>query len=142
PEVLARIAQHWTLIGNSPTTIEQIKDPTCLAALCRRSGIPHPDTRLDPPKTSAGWLAKRRGGAGGVHIRSAGAEQRASEAYYYQREVRGDPVSALVLADGHTAMVLGFSEQWSSPAPEQPFRYGGAMQPAPPAPATPPAPTH
>jgi uncharacterized protein len=36
-----------------------------------------------------------------------------------------------VLADGHSAMVLGFSAQWSSPAPEQPFRYGGAVQPAP-----------
>jgi predicted ATP-grasp superfamily ATP-dependent carboligase len=45
--------------------------------------------------------------------------------------VSGDPVSALVLTDGHSAMVLGFSAQWSSPAPEQPFRYGGAVQPAP-----------
>jgi uncharacterized protein len=131
PDLLARIAQHWTLIGNSATTVEQIKNPIFLAGLCRRCGIPHPDTRLDAPNDSPGWLAKRRGGAGGAHIRSAGTVQSASKADYYQREVRGDAVSALALADGHTAIVLGLSAQWSSPAPEQPFRYGGAVQPAP-----------
>ena len=131
PDVLARIAQHWTLIGNSPATVERIKDPTFLAALCRRCGIPHPDTRPDLPNDAAGWLAKRSGGAGGTHIRIVAGERTAPEAYYFQRRVSGDPVSALVLADGHSAMVLGFSAQWSSPAPEQPFRYGGAVQPAP-----------
>lgn len=131
PEVLARIAQHWTLIGNSPATVERIKDPTFLAVLCRRCGIPHPDTRPDLPNDAAGWLAKRSGGAGGTHIRIVAGERTAPEAYYFQRRVSGDPVSALVLADGHSAIVLGFSAQWSSPAPEQPFRYGGAVQPAP-----------
>ena len=131
PDVLARIAQHWTLIGNSPATVERIKDPTFLAALCRRCGIPHPDTRPDLPNDAAGWLAKRSGGAGGTHIRIVAGERTAPEAYYFQRRVSGDPVSALVLADGHSAMVLGFSAQWSSPAPEQPFRYGGAVRPAP-----------
>jgi predicted ATP-grasp superfamily ATP-dependent carboligase len=131
PDVLARIAQHWTLIGNSPATVARIKDPTFLAALCRRCGIPHPDTRPDLPNDAAGWLAKRSGGAGGTHIRIVAGERTAPEAYYFQRRVSGDPVSALVLADGYSAMVLGFSAQWSSPAPEQPFRYGGAVQPAP-----------
>jgi predicted ATP-grasp superfamily ATP-dependent carboligase len=136
PDVLARIAQHWTLIGNSPAVVERIKNPSFLAALCERCGIPHPDTRPDAPKDAAGWLAKRSGGAGGTHIRIAAGGRTASEAYYFQRRVSGDPVSALVLADGHSAMVLGFSAQWSSPAPEQPFRYGGAVQPAPLAPET------
>lgn len=131
PDVLARIAQHWTLIGNSPATVARIKDPTFLAVLCRRCGIPHPDTRPDLPNDAAGWLAKRSGGAGGTHIRIVAGERTAPEAYYFQRRVSGDPVSALVLADGHSAMILGFSAQWSSPAPEQPFRYGGAVQPAP-----------
>jgi uncharacterized protein len=130
PDVLAGIARHWTLIGNSSGTVERIKNPTLLALLCRRCGIPHPDTRLDAPNDTTGWLAKRTGGAGGSHIRNAGGLRSAADAYYYQREVSGDPISALVLADGCSATVLGFSAQWSSPAPGQPFRYGGAMQPA------------
>ena len=64
PDVLARIAQRWTLIGNSPATVARIKDPTFLAALCRRCGIPHPDTRPDPPNDAdrLARKAKRRSG--------------------------------------------------------------------------------
>jgi predicted ATP-grasp superfamily ATP-dependent carboligase len=51
-------------------------------------------------------------------------------AFYYQRRVAGEPISALVLADGKAAAVLGFSRQWSSPGPGNPFRYGGAVRPA------------
>jgi uncharacterized protein len=130
PDLLANIAQHWMLIGNSPATVERIKDPTALAAMCRSCGIPHPDTRLDAPDDMTGWLAKRRGGAGGMHIRIADQDRGAAEGSYYQRFVAGDPVSALVLADGHSSLVLGFSAQWSSPSPQQPFRYGGAARPA------------
>src|SRR5216684_2450008 len=49
---------------------------------------------------------------------------------YYQRRVSGSPVSALVLGNGRTAIVLGFSAQWASPAEGRPFRYGGAVRPA------------
>ena len=136
PELLASIAKYWMLIGNSPATVERIKDPATLAGMCKRCGVPHPDTRLDAPDDTTGWLVKRKGGAGGTHIRAAHQDQRGAEGYYYQRFVAGDPVSALVLANGHSGLVLGFSAQWSSPAPEQPFRYGGASQPAALAPET------
>jgi len=54
---------------------------------------------------------------------------------YFQRHVGGWPVSALVLADGRRAMVLGFSIQWAEPTPRHPYRYAGAARPAPIAPA-------
>src|SRR5262249_1668816 len=50
-------------------------------------------------------------------------------AHYYQRHVPGRPVSGLFLADGRRGVLLGWSEQWPSPAPGQPFRFGGAAQP-------------
>jgi uncharacterized protein len=50
--------------------------------------------------------------------------------FYYQRRVAGEPISALVLADGTASVLLGFSAQWSSPTPTNPFRYGGAVRPA------------
>jgi predicted ATP-grasp superfamily ATP-dependent carboligase len=43
----------------------------------------------------------------------------------------GVPVSALFLAAGGHAELIGFSAQWSSPTPGKPYRYGGAVQPAP-----------
>ncbi len=130
PDLLACIAQRWRLIGNDANTVAQIKNPLALAALCDRGRIPHPDTSTDPPQVPTGWLAKRIGGAGGSHIRLDGYAVPAPADFYYQRRVDGTPVSALVLANGHSAMILGFSTQWSSPAPQRPFRYGGAARPA------------
>jgi predicted ATP-grasp superfamily ATP-dependent carboligase len=128
PDLLERIAQRWGLVGNSAGTVRRIKDPLAFAQLCRDCSIPHPEVSLTPPAAMSGWLAKRAGGAGGVHIHVAGEDHGPS--FYFQRRVAGVPVSALLLADGQRAVVLGFSRQWSAPTPSRPFRYGGAAQPA------------
>jgi uncharacterized protein len=129
PEVLGNIARRWKLLGNPPDVIVRAKDPLVLSKLCRDNGIAHPDISLSPPSDPIYWLRKRKGGAGGRHIRAA-VDDVGSETFYYQRRVAGTPTSALFLADGNRALVLGFSAQWSSPTPRQPFRYGGAVQPA------------
>ena len=73
---------------------------------------------------------KRIGGAGGSHIRLAGGVESATGTYY-QRHTAGRPVSALIAGDGKCGRLLGFSEQWPSPdRAAQPFRFGGAAQPA------------
>jgi len=129
PEVLGNIARRWKLLGNPPDVIVRAKDPLVLSKLCRDNGIAHPDISLSPPSDPINWLRKRKGGAGGQHIRAA-VDDIGGRTFYYQRRVAGAPTSALFLADGNRALVLGFSAQWSSPAPQQPFRYGGAVQPA------------
>ncbi len=131
PELLAEIARHWPLLGNGPETVACVKDPAAFAQLCRRCEVPHPEISLTRPGAVAGWVAKRAGGAGGVHIRVEPDASGTERGYYFQRRVRGTPVSALLLADGRRIQLLGFSSQWPSPAPGQPFRYGGAVRPAP-----------
>jgi predicted ATP-grasp superfamily ATP-dependent carboligase len=129
PELLAEISRRWRLLGNAPRTVARLKDPGCFAALCRDCAIPHPQIVLDRPAAMAGWLAKRAGGAGGTHVKTA-RPCGGRGTTYYQRRVSGAPVSALVLGDGRAAIVLGLSTQWASPAPGAPFRYGGAVRPA------------
>jgi predicted ATP-grasp superfamily ATP-dependent carboligase len=129
PQLLARLAQRWPLFGNSADKVAMVKDPEIFAALCRDCGIAHPRVSLSPPTARNSWVAKRRGGSGGHHVAAASAKE-FGEGVYYQSRVPGTPVSALLLANGVCAVVLGFSEQWASPAPRQPFRYGGAVQPA------------
>src|SRR5262249_41934138 len=73
------------------------------------------------------WVVKIAGGAGGAHIRRASRQARTS-GDYFQRFVSGHSVSALFIADGRGARVIGFSRQWTSPAPEAPYRYGGAVR--------------
>jgi uncharacterized protein len=128
PQLLATIAARWRLIGNSPGTVARLKDPLAFAALCAAVGAPHPPASLQPPADPDGWLRKRRGGAGGGHIKAASSGEPV-EGTYFQRQVAGMPVSALVLADGRRAKMLGFSAQWSSATPHQPFRFGGAVAP-------------
>lgn len=128
-DLLDRLGQHWPLLGNAPSVLAHVKDPLALAALCSELAIMHPETRIEPPLDTTGWLIKHAGGCGGAHVAPAEPAPR-SESDYYQRCVAGRPVSALLLADGRRASVLGFSEQWASAAPGQLWRFGGSARPA------------
>ena len=130
-DLLTNIGGCWPLLGNSAETVERVKDPLGFAATCRAANIPHPETSLVPPTDKAGWLAKRIGGAGGWHIGPAGDAGKRGKDIYFQRRVEGEAVSALLLCDGRNVLVLGFSAQWTAPTARHPFRYGGAVRPAP-----------
>lgn len=128
--LLATMAARWPLLGNDPQTVARLKDPRRFFEHLDRLSIPHPETTTKTPNTTAGWLAKRPGGAGGGHIQPLGRKGRRNNVYY-QRQAAGRPVSALFVADGREARVIGFSEQWTAPVEGKPWRYGGAVQPAP-----------
>jgi uncharacterized protein len=130
PELLARIAGRWQLLGNGGGVVAKLKDPQTFSLMCSDLNILSPEISLFEPSSRNGWLAKRQGGAGGAHIKYAGGSVDGSGGFYYQRKVSGTPISACFLADGKRAQVLGFSAQWSSPTPRQPYRYGGAVRPA------------
>lgn len=130
PDLVDRIAARWRLLGNSGETIRALKDPLGFAALCARLGIRHPETRIDRPASDddGPWLSKRAGAAGGLHIGFLGERDSAADRYY-QRFTKGARHSALFVASGGRAVILGLSEQWPSPSPTEPFRYGGACGP-------------
>jgi len=128
PELLEHLAQHGRIFGCGADTVRRVKDPEAFASLCGDCAVPHPEISRARPVDATGWLAKREGGAGGSHVVAAATRDAVN--FYYQRRVPGAPVSALFLANGKRALVLGFSSQWASPAPHQPHRYGGAIRPA------------
>lgn len=128
PGILDSLAQHFFVYGNKAALVAEAKDPSTLAALCAKHDIPHPEIRFDRPHDPGAWLIKRRGGGGGIHIRSA--EEGAAPEDYYQRRVAGAPVSILLLADGEEAQILGASSQWTAKSSVLPFRFGGAVRPA------------
>src|SRR5439155_8001490 len=95
--------------------------------------IAHPPVRFSAP-SGAGWLSKDAGGAGGWHIRHAedGPEaQDAPQRRYYQRRAPGTPMSALFVAHGGQASVLGFNELIVRGIGRHPFVYCGAIGPVP-----------
>ena len=130
PELLETLARGRRLWGNRPEVLRAIKDPAYFFGMLDRLGLPHPEIRSEAPPETAGWLVKGVGGAGGGHIRALSQTKAATAGRYYQRRVAGRPVSCLFLADGRQGQLLGWSEQWPSPDPAHPFRFGGAVQPA------------
>ncbi len=107
PALLARLGEKIPLLGNLPETLVLMKHPERFAALLQRLHLPHPVTSLTPPANDRDWLRKRIGGSGGSHIAAATGTIAAS-GDYFQRRVAGELLSALFVADGVRARVLGF----------------------------------
>lgn len=126
PDIIDTLAEIFRIAGNSTATIRAVKDPASLSQLCRDLDIRHPAIRFSAP-AEADWLMKLGGGAGGSHIRPAGAVP-LENGHYYQKFVMGRSVSALFLAQAGSARIIGFSRQWPSPSQSSPFRYGGAVR--------------
>jgi predicted ATP-grasp superfamily ATP-dependent carboligase len=129
PELLRLISRRWPLLGTGASAVARFKSPEDFFATLDRLGIAHPPTQSAPPARGGKWLAKKRGGAGGSHIVPS-RHARAKADNYFQEHVAGRAVSALFVACGGEARVLGFSEQWTSPLSSRPWRYGGAVCPA------------
>ena len=129
PETIAAIARMTRIFGNDAETLKRAKDPLALARLCAAIGVSHPEIAFAPPDEPELWLMKRRGGAGGAHITAATGSRPAPPDCYFQRRVAGKSISALFLANGKKAEIIGLSMQWTAPTPASPFRYGGAAGP-------------
>lgn len=130
--LVAEIEARHPLLGCTARSLAVLADrPRALAHLARRSGAAVPATRREPPRRMHGWLAKRDGACGGMHIRPA-AECARDAARYYQREVRGPSLSALYVAGREECVLVGMARhlRWHPQAPA-PWRYEGAVAIAP-----------
>ncbi len=123
-ELLARAAP---LAGNSAAVVRAVRPPLRWFALLDRIGAPYPATCLNPPAAPRGWLIKSAGGSGGWHVRRWQPQLPVPADAYFQRHAAGRAASALFVADGRTARVIGWQWHIHAPAPGLPWRYGGVM---------------
>lgn len=131
PALLTRLARGRTLYGNAAKTVAGLKDPASFFSLLDSLAIRHPQISLTPPAKPQGWLAKEVGGYGGFHIRSALRGAASSAPIYYQRLRHGCSCSALFLADGERARIVGFNEQFAVNLHGAHYCYAGAINRAP-----------
>ena len=83
---------------------------------------------FEKPNRTQGWLQKTIGGTGGAHIKPVlPLNLGLTQPVYYQKIQAGTPMSCLFLAQNKQAQILGVNEQWCSPAPFSPYRFGGAV---------------
>jgi predicted ATP-grasp superfamily ATP-dependent carboligase len=125
PRLVAKLGARFPLIGNDAETIQRTKDPKHFFSLLDDLGVPHPETRLEAPADPEGWLMKRIGGSGGLHVHACPAKPRPDKRRYFQRHAAGKEISLLGLVSEKSA-AFAVSRQWTSPLPRRPFRYGGA----------------
>jgi predicted ATP-grasp superfamily ATP-dependent carboligase len=132
PELLGRGAQALPLIGTPAETVLRVRDPAGFFGMLDWLGLPHPEVQFDEPDPPLGWLRKEARGTGGWHIRRADDRHPvdAAQQPYYQREAPGTPMSALFIANGREARVLGISELIVRPlGAHHPHVYRGAIGP-------------
>jgi predicted ATP-grasp superfamily ATP-dependent carboligase len=136
-DVMEQCAQSLALIGNDACTVAAIKQPAEFFRVLDGYGIGHPETRSTPP-VGAGWLSKRIGGTGGWHVRrlpvgrsTVAATRLPSRlpSVYYQRESAGVPMSALFLANGKEARLVGFNRLLHGAVGDRPYVFQGAIGP-------------
>ncbi len=133
PRMMERLAEHFLILGNTPDTVRQTKDPDIFFGALANHGIRHPETQRQPPKESNGWLMKRIGGSGGLHIHRCPSHPKPDTRRYFQSEIEGDTLSALGIVDKQGA-VFAFTRQWCAPLKKRPYRYGGVSGPVTPEP--------
>lgn len=130
PEALEPLARQVKILG-AREGLARAKDPLGFAQACRDAGIATPEISFARPDAPADWLVKRRGGSGGLHVR-AGAEHGPLRPHeYWQRRVAGRSISLLFVRGSAALTPVAWSEQWTAPAPDAPFRYAGAAGPIP-----------
>lgn len=134
-DLLAAAAGVLPLLGNSPATVARVRTPGDFLALLARLDIAHPPSRLSAPDDPRGWLSKDAHACGGWHVRRLDAGDvgsgRRGEGRYFQRELAGAPMSALFLADGQAARVVGVARQIVRPLGRRPFVFRGGVGPVP-----------
>jgi predicted ATP-grasp superfamily ATP-dependent carboligase len=149
PDLLERGAALLPLIGTPADAVRRVRDPQAFFGLLAAEGIPHPPVQMTAPADGVGWLVKDAHGCGGWHIRRVSPERQgempevpevpdATEAaapvsahHYFQREMRGEPMSATFVANGREARVLGFNQLIVGPFGPRPFVFRGVLGPVP-----------
>ncbi len=130
PELIDKLSLLAPTFSNTKETVSGIKDPFVLSKLLERHEIAHPATQYDKPNTLKSFLIKKTAGQGGAHVKCIKTSNSTiTDAHYYQEFVAGDVLSALFLANGKEAKVLGFNQQLKSDDFEElPFLYKGAIK--------------
>lgn len=127
PDLVAQLSRGRELLGTPAELLDAVRDPWEVGAAARTAGARAPETRtideLPAADRASGWLRKPRHGGGGRGVRRwRGGRLHAGE--ILQRHVHGLSCSAVAIADGRQAAVLGITEQL-----HRGFRWTGNLTP-------------
>jgi predicted ATP-grasp superfamily ATP-dependent carboligase len=135
PALLTALAEARPLWGNLPRTVAATRDPWQWSRALARAGLPAAAVRsLNDPPSNGRWLLKPLASAGGLRITTwTGATGNGIDpaAYFLQERVAGKSCSAVFVAAGGQACLLGVTQQligcrWAGACG---FWYAGSLGP-------------
>ncbi|MDG3003917.1 ATP-grasp domain-containing protein [Paludisphaera mucosa] len=133
PDLVERLTRLGRLLGNGPDVLRRVRDPWQVGATLQAAGMPTPALRRasDGPAESGSWLRKNPAVAGGLGVAWAdGAQGAAAPMAYLQEFVEGPTFSALFVAAGGDARLLGVARQFRGALGAE-FLYRGGVGPWP-----------
>mgnify|MGYP001948564199 CR=1 FL=1 len=126
-ECLGWISEKISVLGNHPCTFNNILDKKYFFSKLDELNIDYPETRFGPPVVPEGWLVKPYYSEGGAGIVEFDNEKNDPQPVYWQRFIKGQAMSALFLADGSKAEIIGFNTQWVDQDNHYPFIFSGVI---------------
>jgi uncharacterized protein len=136
PRLVDRLANIRPLAGNPGDVLRQVRDLQQLMAAATDAGCEFPKTLFsaaDSPATGETWLIKPRRSSGGTSIRIAPPAKglHPPRGAYLQQHINGEAASAVFIAAGGHARLIGATRQilgrdFGLPLP---FLYVGSLGP-------------
>ena len=128
PDLLAALAKRFVLFGNEPETVRLLKQPKRFFELLQRLDIPYPASCFGSVGQRHDWLVKSAFSEGGKGVRYSDQRRPLGTGEFVQRRLPGAVMSALFLADGGKARIIGFNTQWSTAHNlDRPFLFSGVV---------------
>lgn len=129
PNSLLWLQKKFKLLGNSSATRKIINSPQDFSHKLQALDIAHPKISLHPPRQNySSWLIKPLLGEGGKGIKYFRG-QVCKRGIYWQLFQAGQVYSALFVANGLKAKLIGFNLLWQTQhSQNQDFIFSGVMQ--------------
>ena len=131
PDAVSRLAAAGHLLGNSPTTLAEARNPQRFLDCLQRVGVPVPRTPASSEDRglARAVLEKPRRGGGGLGIAVVSSRARRRRGTYLQEYIPGLPCGVAFVADGRRATLLGVSQQLIGDAAfgARGFQYCGSL---------------
>ncbi len=105
-ECYAQLHQRYCVLGNTPETVQRIKQPEWLQAYCAAHDVLSPEIRLQAPLQGQ-WLYKQAGQCGGSHVRKWSEADSTSDGGYWQALQAGQAVGALFVVNEQAVTLIG-----------------------------------
>ncbi len=127
--LLEQLDSRLTVYGNSADVLATVNDPRAFFGLLDELSIPHPRVQFSLAEANDTWIVKRAGASGGWHVDRWKDTSDHPPGSYLQQRIDGQAMSAVFVADGFRAAVLGFNTLWTQQhhSTKSSFAYGGAI---------------